>query len=103
MPEAVVLSRHSLTLSLNPTAVQELAFGARIAIMEGSGTRITGVGTTRSEWAMSDPEMNPFEEVLRHCAQAAPQPWSPRVFARQKDVSKEDLSETIEHLLLDGL
>jgi membrane associated rhomboid family serine protease len=51
---------------------------------------------------MSD-EMNPFEEVLRQCAKAAPQPWYPRVFARQKDVSKEGLSETIEHLLLDGL
>jgi rhomboid protease GluP len=52
---------------------------------------------------MSDARMNPFEEVLRHCAGAAPQPWYPRVFARQKKVSKEDLSETIEHLLLDGL
>jgi membrane associated rhomboid family serine protease len=52
---------------------------------------------------MSQGETNPFEEVLRQCAQAAPQPWYPRVFARRKDVSKEDLSEVIEHLLLDGL
>jgi membrane associated rhomboid family serine protease len=52
---------------------------------------------------MSKSATSPLEQVLRLCAKSAPEPWYPRVFARETETSKEYLSEIIEHLLLDGL
>jgi rhomboid protease GluP len=52
---------------------------------------------------MAETEMNALEGVLRLCAAQAPGPWFPRLYVRQTGVSKEDISEVIEHLLLEGL
>jgi rhomboid protease GluP len=52
---------------------------------------------------MAETEMNALEGVLRLCAAQAPGPWFPRLYVRQTGVSKEGISEVIEHLLLEGL
>jgi rhomboid protease GluP len=52
---------------------------------------------------MPQERMNPFEAILRHIAAAAPQPWYPRAYAKERGVELEALTYVLEHLWLDGL
>ena len=56
---------------------------------------------------MSEPAIpgptHPFEAILRRCAAADPEPWSPRGHAPSLGLSREDLDEYLEDLCLDGL
>jgi rhomboid protease GluP len=52
---------------------------------------------------MSQERMSPFEAVLRRIAAAAPQPWYPRAFAKERGMDLGGLTYLLEHLWLDGL
>jgi membrane associated rhomboid family serine protease len=41
--------------------------------------------------------------ILRHCAEAAPEPWYPSVYARQAQISRDSLDPHLERLRLGGL
>jgi rhomboid protease GluP len=52
---------------------------------------------------MSEVGLNPLESILRMCAASAPEPWYPRLYAKQSDVDREALGQCLDELLLDGL
>jgi membrane associated rhomboid family serine protease len=52
---------------------------------------------------MNAVEMSPLEAILRHIAAAAPRPWYPRAFARERSVPLESLNFFLEFLWLEGL
>lgn len=47
--------------------------------------------------------MNPLEAILRHCAQAAPHPWYPSVFARETGTPRDSLDPHLDRLRMGGL
>ncbi len=47
--------------------------------------------------------MHPLEEILRQCAQAAPNPWYPSAYAQVAGVSRDSLDPHLEQLRLAGL
>src|SRR5262249_45280199 len=52
---------------------------------------------------MSEAGPNPIEEILRLCAAAAPEPWYPKVYAKQADVEPGALGQLLEEMWLDRL
>jgi rhomboid protease GluP len=52
---------------------------------------------------MSEDGLNPRETVLRLIATAAPEPWYPRLYAKQSVVDRDALSQCLEELALSGL
>jgi rhomboid protease GluP len=52
---------------------------------------------------MSEDGLNPMETILRLCAAASPDPWYPRLFAKQEGVDPKALSRCLEDLWLSGL
>jgi rhomboid protease GluP len=52
---------------------------------------------------MSEDGLHPFETILRLCAAAAPEPWYPRLFAKQEGVDRQVLGRCLEDLWLSGL
>jgi rhomboid protease GluP len=52
---------------------------------------------------MSESVLNPLESILRMCAAAAPEPWYPRLYAKQTGVDPQALSQCLEWLWLEGL
>jgi membrane associated rhomboid family serine protease len=46
---------------------------------------------------------DPLESVLRFCAEAAPVPWYPRLYAQRTGVEYEVLGDILEFLFLEGL
>jgi membrane associated rhomboid family serine protease len=52
---------------------------------------------------MSQERMSPFEAVLRRIAAAAPQPWYPRAYAKERGVELGHIAYLLEFLWLDGL
>jgi rhomboid protease GluP len=52
---------------------------------------------------MSQERMSPFEAVLRRIAAAAPQPWYPRAYAKERGVELGHVAYLLEFLWLDGL
>jgi membrane associated rhomboid family serine protease len=52
---------------------------------------------------MNDVSLNPLEAILRLCAAAAPEPWYPRVYAKDTGVDLDRLGDCLEDLWLDGL
>lgn len=46
---------------------------------------------------------HPLEEILRQCAQAAPNPWYPSAYAQVAGVSRDSLDPPLEQLRLGGL
>lgn len=52
---------------------------------------------------MSEDGLHPFETILRLCAAAAPEPWYPRLFAKQEGVDRQALGRYLEELWLSGL
>ncbi len=53
--------------------------------------------------SMSEDVLNPLETILRLCAAAAPEPWYPRLYAKQGGVDPQALGHCLEELALDGL
>lgn len=52
---------------------------------------------------MSEDGLHPLESILRLCAAAAPEPWYPRLFAKQEGVDPQALGRCLEELWLSGL
>jgi membrane associated rhomboid family serine protease len=52
---------------------------------------------------MTDSRMDPFELILRQCAEAAPAPWYPRAFAETTGIPRETLDPFLDQLRLRGL
>ena len=52
---------------------------------------------------MDEDSLNPRETILRMCAASAPEPWYPRLYAKQAGVDPAALGECLEELGLDGL
>jgi rhomboid protease GluP len=52
---------------------------------------------------MSEVGLHPLETILRLCAAAAPEPWYPRLFAKQEGVDPHELGRCLEELWLSGL
>ncbi|HEY7159488.1 MAG TPA: rhomboid family intramembrane serine protease [Gemmataceae bacterium] len=52
---------------------------------------------------MSETGLNPLESILRLCAASAPEPWYPRLYAKQTDVDPRALAYCLEELWLNGL
>ncbi len=52
---------------------------------------------------MSEDGLHPLETILRLCAAAAPEPWYPRLFAKQAGVDPHALGRCLEELWLSGL
>jgi membrane associated rhomboid family serine protease len=52
---------------------------------------------------MTDPQTHPLEAILRLCAQAAPNPWYPSVFARANGIPRDSLDPHLDRLRLGGL
>lgn len=52
---------------------------------------------------MSEDILHPLESILRLIASAAPEPWYPRLFAKQEGVDRQELSYSLEELYLSGL
>lgn len=52
---------------------------------------------------MSEAGLHPLETILRLCAAAAPEPWYPRLFAKQQGVDRHALGQCLEELWLSGL
>ncbi|HEY7428241.1 MAG TPA: rhomboid family intramembrane serine protease [Gemmataceae bacterium] len=52
---------------------------------------------------MSEAGLNPLESILRMCAASAPEPWYPRLYAKQTGVDTRALGRCLEELWLDGL
>src|SRR5262249_18387592 len=47
--------------------------------------------------------LNPLESILRLCAASAPEPWYPRLYAKQSGVDSQALGLCLEELWLSGL
>jgi membrane associated rhomboid family serine protease len=52
---------------------------------------------------MLQERMSPLEAILRRIAAAAPGPWYPRAYAKERGVEVDGLTYLLEHLWLDGL
>lgn len=52
---------------------------------------------------MNDPPLHPLELILRRCAEAAPAPWYPSAFARERGISRDSLDPHLDQLRLGGL
>lgn len=52
---------------------------------------------------MSEDDHNPLEAILRLCADAAPGPWYPRLYAKQTGADRHVLALCLEELSLEGL
>jgi membrane associated rhomboid family serine protease len=52
---------------------------------------------------MTDSRIDPFELILRQCAEAAPAPWYPRGFTEAAGIPRETLDPFLERLRLRGL
>ncbi|HZV04234.1 MAG TPA: rhomboid family intramembrane serine protease [Gemmataceae bacterium] len=52
---------------------------------------------------MSEDGLHPLETILHLCAAAAPEPWYPRLFAKQEGVDPQALGRCLEDLWLSGL
>ncbi len=52
---------------------------------------------------MSEDGLNPLETILRLIAAAAPEPWYPRLYAKETFVERHVLSQLVEELTLSGL
>jgi membrane associated rhomboid family serine protease len=52
---------------------------------------------------MSQVQINPFEAILRRIAAAAPEPWYPRAFAKERGLELDGLTYLLEYLWLEGL
>ncbi|HEY7312154.1 MAG TPA: rhomboid family intramembrane serine protease [Gemmataceae bacterium] len=52
---------------------------------------------------MSESGLNPLESILRLCAASAPEPWYPRLYAKQSGVNAQALGLCLEELWLSGL
>ena len=52
---------------------------------------------------MSEAGLHPLEMILRLCAAVAPEPWYPRLFAKQEGVDRQALGQCLEELWLNGL
>ena len=52
---------------------------------------------------MNEDGLHPLESILRLCAAAAPEPWYPRLFAKQEGVDRQELSRCLEELWQSGL
>ncbi|MHB1423545.1 MAG: rhomboid family intramembrane serine protease [Gemmataceae bacterium] len=55
------------------------------------------------EYDMSADGLHPLETILQMCAAAAPEPWYPRLFAKQEGVDPQALGHHLEELWLSGL
>jgi rhomboid protease GluP len=52
---------------------------------------------------MSEDGLHPLETILRLCAAAAPEPWYPRLFAKQAGIDPHALGRCLEELWMSGL
>ncbi|MGH7171327.1 MAG: rhomboid family intramembrane serine protease [Gemmataceae bacterium] len=52
---------------------------------------------------MSEAGLHPLEMILRLCAAVAPEPWYPRLFAKQEGVDRQALGRCLEELWMSGL
>lgn len=52
---------------------------------------------------MSEGDLHPFETILHLCAAAAPEPWYPRLYAKQEGVDPQQLGRCLEEMWLSGL
>lgn len=52
---------------------------------------------------MSEAGLHPLEMILRLCASVAPEPWYPRLFAKQEGVDRQALGRCLEELWQSGL
>ncbi len=52
---------------------------------------------------MNDPAKHPLESVLHLCAQAAPDPWYPSVYAKESGNARESLDPYLDQLRMGGL
>jgi rhomboid protease GluP len=52
---------------------------------------------------MREDGLHPLEQILRMCAAAAPEPWYPRLYAKQAEVDTRELGQCLEELWLSGL
>lgn len=52
---------------------------------------------------MNDTDMSPLERILRACAEAAPNPWYPSLYARTQGVNRDELDPYLDQLRLGGL
>jgi rhomboid protease GluP len=52
---------------------------------------------------MSEDGLHPFESILRLCEAAAPEPWYPRLFAKENGVDPRELGQSLEELWHSGL
>jgi membrane associated rhomboid family serine protease len=66
---------------------------------DDNGPGETKVGTV-GRFMESD---SPLVAILRHCAEAAPEPWYPSLYAREARISRDSLDPYLEHLRLGGL
>jgi membrane associated rhomboid family serine protease len=55
------------------------------------------------EPAMSADGLHPLETILQLCAAVAPEPWYPRLFAKEEGVDPQELGRCLEELWLSGL
>ena len=52
---------------------------------------------------MADGEDTPLVTILNYCAAAAPEPWYPSAFAREKGIPRDSLDPPLDRLRLGGL
>ncbi len=52
---------------------------------------------------MTEDGLHPLESILHLCEAAAPEPWYPRLFAKQNGVDPRELGQCLEELWLSGL
>jgi rhomboid protease GluP len=52
---------------------------------------------------MSEDGLHPLETILQLCAAAAPEPWYPRLYAKQEGVDQQALAQNLEELWQSGL
>lgn len=52
---------------------------------------------------MSEDSLHPLETILRLCAAAAPEPWYPRLYAKEIGVDRKILGQCLEELWQSGL
>jgi membrane associated rhomboid family serine protease len=52
---------------------------------------------------MPDPGIHPLETILRRCAEAAPEPWYPSVYAKSVGISRDALDPHLDRLRMAGL
>src|SRR5947208_1219339 len=60
-------------------------------------------GLYEARGSMSKLNMNPLEAILKLCAEAAPNPWYPSVFAQTSGIPRAQLDPHLDTLRLGGL